>query len=152
MNIIKSKGILAEGNIANQRYVSLASLNIQSTMIINYLKFIRFNAEQHAKRHHDIVFGETLPTRETSRWREDLDLQFSKRDTKKDDKQKVKILKIETENERIAERIYDIMKDSREATSREYLPGWRIGKGGTVIDCYRSTRNDSEKFSSMHGR
>jgi hypothetical protein len=55
---------------------------------------------------------------------------------------------------KMSERIYNIMNQKRQATTVEYLPGWRISKngGGTVIDCYKTDMHDPEKFKTMHGR
>ena len=98
------------------------------------------------------VLRESSATRETSRWRDDLGKEHLRDDGKKLRKLHLKNLSLEHENEKLAERLHDILTEARKDATIEYIPGWRIGKGGTVIDCYASSKNDAEKFSSMHGR
>ena len=113
----------------------------------------RYEAEHHISRHLKVV-SEAEATRETSRWREASvgNAQIYGQDEKKLRKLHLKNLSLEHENEQLAERIHTIMTEARQDATIEYTPGWRIGKVGTVIDCYISKKNDAEKFSSMHGR
>jgi hypothetical protein len=124
------KNATMAGNISNQRY----------------------EAEHHITRHLKVV-SETEATRETSRWRETLgEANLNGQDDKKLRKLHLKNLSLEHENEQLAERIHTIMTECRQDATIEYTPGWRIGKVGTVIDCYASKKNDAEKFTTMHGR
>jgi hypothetical protein len=53
---------------------------------------------------------------------------------------------IVAENKRLSSRLCGILTDDRKTKTIEYVPGWRIGTGGIVIDCYTTQRNGPEKF------
>ena len=108
----------------------------------------RYEAEHHIARHLKVL-DEAAATKEVSRWREGG---FHHDDTKKLRKLHLKNLSLEHENEKLSERLHGILTECRKDATIEYQPGWRIGKGGTVIDCYASSKNDAERFATMHGR
>lgn len=54
---------------------------------------------------------------------------------------------IDSENDRMCERLHSIMHEDRKKTTSEFTTGWRIGKGGTVIDCYKTSHNAPELFN-----
>ena len=110
-----------------------------------------YEAQHHIARHLKVL-DEAAATKETSRWREELINSTPIDDTKKLRKLHLKNLSLEHENEKLSERLHGILTECRKDATIEYQPGWRIGKGGTVIDCYASSKNDAERFASMHGR
>eukprot|EP01039_Chlorochromonas_danica_P012110 gene12110-13762_t len=102
-----------QGNLANQKYE--ASRNIE--------------------RHLKIVSGDVPPTWETSRWRKDQgDYHFHKQKGR----MVVEERRVNIDNQYMSERIHTIVNENRQEGTHQYAPGWRVGRGGTCIDCYPS--------------
>lgn len=109
----------------------------------------KYEAQMHIHRYLNVLEN-AKPSRETYRWRSKDEPTYSFR--KQDGKMKLKFKSIKKDNEKLCERIYSIMTDHRETKTVEYAPGFRIGRGGTVIDCYPTRLYDNEKFKDLHGR
>lgn len=94
----------------------------------------KYEAQKNIYRYKQILQG-SEPSKETSRWREpQQDYKF----TKDPGIEKMKHEKVALENTLMSKRMDTTVNEQREKRTHEYAPGWRIGKGGTVIDCYRS--------------
>ena len=87
------------------------------------------------------ILEETTANKETTDWRN------SKHASKKTfGREKHGDINIDVENQKMSGRLCDILTQDRKSRTSEYVPGWRIGTGGIVIDCYTTKYNDPVKF------
>lgn len=100
----------------------------------------RFEIQMRMQRYVKIL-EETKANKETTDWRN------SKHASKKTfGREKHVDTNIDAENQRLSSRLCGILTEDRKSKTSEFVPGWRIGTGGIVIDCYTTNRNDPVKF------
>jgi hypothetical protein len=124
MNNTKHLSFGSNGKIANQKYEIERHMKIMTRGIDN-----------------------ASPTLETAGWRDSKE----KRQHKNyDGKAILKEKEKQKNNNILAENLYNIKKEDRRGT-KEYHPGWRIGKNGVVIDCYPKKDRDF-LFHQLHSK
>eukprot|EP01035_Chromulina_nebulosa_P022071 gene22071-28570_t len=110
--VSSSSSSFAKGNLSNQKYEALWNI-----------------------KHHFQTVVNASPSRETSRWKQSDDFQVIKHQGKRQLLDK----NVEKSNLELTQRMFNVLTEERATRTKEYVPGYRVGRGGTVIDCYESS-------------
>lgn len=91
----------------------------------------KYEAEACIKKHLKIIH-ETPSSKETSRWREDIQANSNSNNPnmKKENGEYLKTQELNSDNKAMADRLFFILSENREKKTKEYAPGWRIGNKG----------------------
>ena len=128
--VTKSNSSFSKGNLSNQKYEALWNITHHFQTVANasptkeviikiYLAVYYIN--------NSMIFFDDI--NKTSRWKESDDFQVIKHQGKRQLLDK----NVEKSNFELAHRMYDVLTEERAKSSKEYMPGFRVGRGMNIL-------------------